>query len=167
MCSGEGGQTVANRFVSDENILGVIGHMCSSSCNAAAPIYDAAGYTSISGSCTAPAPTMRGYTSFNRAVTTDITQGVNVAKFLVEELEVSTIATIHDGSDYGDGLVAVVAPEFEDSVAKLWRRTPSTLATLISVHCLKTSPMKNQNWFTSRASRLKALCWRSSWQMLS
>jgi ABC-type branched-subunit amino acid transport system substrate-binding protein len=46
----------------------VVGHMCSSSCVAGAPIYDAAGYTTISPSCTAPDLTFRGFTSFNRAV---------------------------------------------------------------------------------------------------
>jgi branched-chain amino acid transport system substrate-binding protein len=113
LCSAEGGQAVANRFVVDENIVGVIGHMCSSSCNAAAPIYDAAGFTTISPSCTAPGLVERDYTSFNRVVAPDGIQGVLAADYIYNELGVTKIATLHDGSDYGDGLVAVVIPAFE------------------------------------------------------
>lgn len=112
-CSAETGQAVANRFAADPTIVGVIGHMCSSACNAAAPIYDAAGYTSISASCTAPALTQEGYTSFNRAVTPDGVQGTLAAEFIYDELGVTTIATIHDGSAYGEGLVSVLIPAFE------------------------------------------------------
>lgn len=113
LCSAEGGQAVANRFVVDENIVGVIGHMCSSSCNAAAPIYDSAGFSIISPSCTAPGLTEREYTSFNRVVAPDGIQGVLAAEYIYDVLGVTTIATLHDGSDYGDGLVAVVIPAFE------------------------------------------------------
>ncbi len=113
-CSAEGGQAVANRFVSDESVVGVVGHMCSSSCVAAAPIYDEAGYTTISPSCTAPSLTTSGFDSFYRAVPTDATQGVQAAEFIFNELGITQIATIHDGSDYGEGLVEVVTETFEE-----------------------------------------------------
>ncbi len=113
-CSAEGGQAVANRFVSNEDLVGVVGHMCSSSCVAAAPIYDEAGYTTISPSCTAPSLTTSGFESFYRAVPTDATQGVQAADFIFNELGVTSIATIHDGSDYGEGLVDVVSERFEE-----------------------------------------------------
>jgi branched-chain amino acid transport system substrate-binding protein len=113
MCSAEGGQAVANRFAADENIVAILGHMCSSSCNAAAPIYDSAGLSMISPSCTAPGLTEREYTSFNRVVPPDGVQGVLAASFIYDELGITRIATLHDGSDYGDGLVAVIIPAFE------------------------------------------------------
>ena len=74
-CSADGGQAVANRFASDGSIVGVVGPMCSSACRAAAPIFDAADYTSISPSCTAPDLTTSGYSSFNRAVVSDAVPG--------------------------------------------------------------------------------------------
>lgn len=114
MCSAEGGQAVANRFASDPDIVAVIGHMCSSACNAAAPIYDSAGYSMISPSCTAPGLTARDYTSFNRVVPPDGIQGVLAAEYIFDVLGVTSITTLHDGSDYGDGLVAVVIPSFEE-----------------------------------------------------
>ena len=112
-CNAETGQAVANRFASDENIVGVIGHMCSSSCTAAAPIYDSSGLSMISPSCTAPNLTQQGFNSFNRAVVSDAVQGPAAAQFIFENLGITRIATVHDGSAYGEGLVGVVAPEFE------------------------------------------------------
>lgn len=114
LCTAEGGQAVATRFTADENIVAVVGHMCSSSCAAAAPIYDSAGFTTVSPSCTSPILTLRGFESFNRAVPSDGAQGAVAAEFIFDELGVTTIATIHDGSPYGEGLVQVVANAFSE-----------------------------------------------------
>ena len=113
LCSAEGGQAVANRFAADGSIVAVVGPMCSSACLSAAPIFDAAGYTTISPSCTNPRLTTSGFSSFNRAVASDAAQGVVAANFLYNDLGVRKIATIHDGSAYGEGLVAVVTSTFE------------------------------------------------------
>ncbi len=113
LCSPEGGQAVANRFAADGSVLGVVGPMCSSACLAAAPIFDAAGYTTISPSCTNPTLTTSDYGSFNRAVVSDAAQGVVAAYFIYNELGARRIATIHDGSAYGEGLVSVVTSTFE------------------------------------------------------
>jgi len=114
LCAAEGGQAVANRFSSDDSVVGVVGPMCSSACRAAAPIFDAAGYTSISPSCTAPDLTASDYTSFNRAVVSDAFQGRIAADYIFRVLGFTSIATIHDGSAYGEGLVNVVTERFEE-----------------------------------------------------
>lgn len=111
-CSAIGGQTVANLYTADETIVGVVGHMCSSSCLAAAPIYDTAGFVTISPSCTSPLLTVRGFTSFNRTVASDGFQGVIAAEYIYNDLGITKIATIHDGSPYGEGLVTVVSQAF-------------------------------------------------------
>jgi branched-chain amino acid transport system substrate-binding protein len=113
MCSAEGGQATANRFVADDTVVGVVGSMCSSSCFAAAPIYEAAGYSNISPSCTAPGLTLQGWQSFNRTVLSDGFQGALAAEFIYNELGITRIATVHDGSPYGEGLVEVVTMNFE------------------------------------------------------
>jgi branched-chain amino acid transport system substrate-binding protein len=114
-CSAEGGQAVANRLVSDASVVAVVGPTCSSACRAAGPIFDSEGYTMISSSCTAADLTAAdtGFASFNRTTPNDDAQGVEAAKFLYDTLGVRKIATIHDGSPYGEGLVAVVTREFE------------------------------------------------------
>lgn len=113
LCNAEGGQTVANRFVSNPSVVAVVGDMCSSSCFAGAPIYDSAGYTMVSPSCTNPSLTLRGFTSFNRAVASDGFQGAVAADFIFNNLGFTRVATIHDGSPYGEGLVSVLTSAFE------------------------------------------------------
>lgn len=114
LCTPEGGQTVANRFVSNNQIVGVIGPMCSSAAESAAAIFDAADYSSISASATAASLTMSDYTSFNRTVPTDGGQGLFAAEVIVNELGVENAAFIDDGSTYGAGLVDVLIPRFEE-----------------------------------------------------
>jgi len=114
VCSAEGGQAVANRYVSDERVVAVVGPMCSSACRAAGAIFDEAEYTSISPSCTGPDLTNGEIASFNRVVPTDDVQGVIDAEFAYNVLGVRKLATIHDGSPYGEGLVAVMTEKFEE-----------------------------------------------------
>jgi branched-chain amino acid transport system substrate-binding protein len=116
-CSADGGQAVANRFAADEQVVGVVGPMCSSACRAAAPIFDAANFTTISPSCTAADLSTSDFTSFNRAVVSDAFQGVIAAEYIFRSadnggLGVTRIATIHDGSPYGEGLVRVMSERF-------------------------------------------------------
>lgn len=115
-CSSEGGQAVANLFTSSPEIVAVIGPMCSSACNAAGPIFDEADYTYISSSCTAVSLTDEedGFNTFNRTTPNDDAQSVAAANFIYNELGITSIATINDGSDYGDGLVTNVAALFEE-----------------------------------------------------
>ncbi len=112
LCSADGGQAAANRFVSDRRVAAVIGPMCSSGCRAAAPIFDAAAFTTISPSCTSANLTQSGFRSFNRVVVSDSVQGVVAAHFIYEQLGVTRVATLHDGSPYGEGLAQVVAERF-------------------------------------------------------
>lgn len=113
-CSAEGGQAIASRFVADPSIVALVGPMCSSACRAAAPVLDEAGYSSISPSCTAPDLTTSDFTSFNRAVVSDAFQGRVAAEFIYTNLGITKIATIHDGSPYGEGLVNVLTQRFEE-----------------------------------------------------
>lgn len=53
-CSASGGLQTAELFVIDPDIAAVIGHMCDASCTSAAPVYDAAGFASVSPACTSP-----------------------------------------------------------------------------------------------------------------
>ncbi len=113
-CAAEGGQAVASRFVADPSIVAVVGPMCSSACRAAAPVFDENGYSSISPSCTAPDLTRSEFTSFNRAVTSDAFQGRVMAEYIYNNLGITRIATVHDGSPYGEGLVNVLSERFAE-----------------------------------------------------
>ena len=113
-CNAEGGVAVATRFASDPSIVGVIGPMCSSACFPAAPIYDAAGYSSISPSCSAAILSESDFTSFNRTYSSDNNQGTNTAHYVLNEMGITRVATIHDGSPYAEGLVDVFTGVFTE-----------------------------------------------------
>ncbi|MGQ9553102.1 MAG: branched-chain amino acid ABC transporter substrate-binding protein [Anaerolineae bacterium] len=109
LCSAEGGVTVANKFVADPSIVAVIGQMCSSGSLAAMDIYEQNHYTMVSPSSTGAVLTMRGNKAFFRVCWNDVIQGAAAAKFIYENLGLTKIATVHDGSPYGEGLVGLVA----------------------------------------------------------
>lgn len=111
-CNAEGGVAVATRFTSDPQIIAVIGPMCSSGCFPAAPIYDAAGYSTISPTCSNTALTRSGFLSFNRTASPNYLQGSDGATYVYEELGIRRVATIHDGSPYSEGLVNVFSEAF-------------------------------------------------------
>lgn len=113
LCSAEGGQTVATKTVSDETIVAVMGHTCSSSCEPAAAIYDEANLTMISPSCTAGTLTdPEAVRAFMRTAFNDNFQGRAAAEFAYSVLGVRSVATIHDGSPYAVGLVDVFVANF-------------------------------------------------------
>jgi branched-chain amino acid transport system substrate-binding protein len=113
-CSAEGGQLAATKLAADESIAAVLGHTCSSSCTPAAPIYNDAGLTMISSSCTAPALTSEAehVPSFLRTAHNDKVQGRVMAEFVYNELGLRKAATIHDGSPYAEQLQQVFADVF-------------------------------------------------------
>jgi len=114
LCSAEGGQTAATKLAADESVVAVVGHNCSSSCTPAAPIYNDAGVTMISPSCTAPALTAPDshVASFLRSCHNDNVQGRAMAEFVYNELGLRKAATIHDGSPYAEQLQQVFADVF-------------------------------------------------------
>jgi branched-chain amino acid transport system substrate-binding protein len=112
-CSAEGGQAAATKIASDDQILAVVGHNCSSSCTPAGPIYAEAHIVMISPSCTAPSltgPDRAG--TFFRSCHNDSVQGAVAADFFYGELGLRTAATIHDGSPYAEQLANVFAESF-------------------------------------------------------
>jgi len=65
-CQSEMGTAAAEAMAADPLIVGVIGHICSSSCGAGAPVYEGAHLVMISPSCTGPDLSGPGYQVFNR-----------------------------------------------------------------------------------------------------
>ncbi|HLV44369.1 MAG TPA: branched-chain amino acid ABC transporter substrate-binding protein [Aggregatilineales bacterium] len=109
----EGGASVANLFVSDPTVVAIAGHTFSGSTEAAIPIYDDAGLPMLSPSATNPSLTEMGSAVFNRIAFTDQVQGEQAAAYLFNNIGAQTLAVVHDGGAYGQGLADVVAAEFE------------------------------------------------------
>ena len=108
----EGGAAVANKLVSDPTFVAMAGHAFSGATAAAMPIYEKAGIPMMSPSATNPDLTTKGSTVFNRNAFTDTEQGIGAAKYLFEKLGVKSLALLHDGTDYGQGLANVVKEQF-------------------------------------------------------
>ena len=121
LCSAEGGQTAAQKIASDPTIVGVVGTNCSSAAAAGLPIISSAGLVLISPSNTAPSLTDADAEAggiwqpgYYRTAHNDLFQGRVAAEYAYNELGATTLATIHDGSPYADGLQAVAADVFAE-----------------------------------------------------
>lgn len=113
-CNAEGGQAAAQKLASDQSIVAVVGTSCSSEARAGAPILSDAGFTMVSPSATAPDLTdpAKHVPGFLRTAHNDKVQGQVAAQFVAEELGIKTVATIHDGSPYAEGLVNAFTENF-------------------------------------------------------
>lgn len=114
LCTGEGATQVANQFVSDPNLVAVVGHVCSGASIPASDIYEDARIPMVSPSSTASEFTARGYDVTNRTAFNDAIQGVVAANYMTEELGLSQIVVLHDNSSYGLGLASTVSETFEE-----------------------------------------------------
>jgi len=121
LCNAEGGQAAAQRIAADESVLGVVGTNCSGAAAAALPIISEAGMLMISPSNTSPALTNDDIDNgglyqpgYYRTAHNDLFQGRLAAQFAIIELGATSVATIHDGDPYTEGLQAAMADAFAD-----------------------------------------------------
>jgi branched-chain amino acid transport system substrate-binding protein len=117
-CTAEGGQAGAQRLVSVENIVAVVGTSCSSAGVPASEIFSEDGILLISPSNTGPNltnPDQDYFEFYARTAHNDLIQGAVMAQFASEELGVKTAATIHDGSPYAEGLANSFANAFKST----------------------------------------------------
>ena len=113
-CTADGGTSAANLLRSIEEIVAVIGTSCSSAGVPAAQILSEAGILLVSPSNTAPSLTDPATHEpfYARTAHNDKIQGAAMAQFACEELQVTTAATVHDGSPYAEQLQQVFVDEF-------------------------------------------------------
>lgn len=121
ICTAEGGQSAAQRLSADPYVIGAIGTNCSSAAQGAMPIISDASMVMIAPSNTSPSLTnedvaaggshLPGYfrTSHNGLI-----EGMRNAQFAINVLQAATLATVHDGDTYTEGLSRVVADTFAD-----------------------------------------------------
>ncbi len=122
LCSAEGGTTGAQRIVSDEQVVGIIGTSCSGAAVPAAEIMSEAGFVMISGSNTSPALTsdLEGtegpshQEGYFRTAHNDIVQGQAAAEYVFNDLGFTKVATIHDGDPYTEGLATAMGSSFQE-----------------------------------------------------
>jgi len=103
--------TVAQQLV-DDKVVGVIGHLNSSTTLPASRLYNQNGIVQISPSATNPTYTQQGFNNAFRVMANDVQQGHALGAYAVDKLKAQRIAVIDDKTAYGAGLAA----EFEKSV---------------------------------------------------
>jgi branched-chain amino acid transport system substrate-binding protein len=113
-CSADGGTASANLLKSKPEIAAVIGTSCSSAGVPAAQILSESGILLVSPSNTAPSLTDPASHEdfYARTAHNDKIQGAAMAQYACEELQVTSAATIHDGSPYAQQLQQVFADNF-------------------------------------------------------
>jgi branched-chain amino acid transport system substrate-binding protein len=99
--------TVLDDYISDENILGLVGPAFSGETRAVLPTLTEEGLVMVSASATnveLPDVVPGGSASFHRVLPDDAAQAAGVAKYLIDVLKPASIAIVHDNSEYGKGL---------------------------------------------------------------
>jgi branched-chain amino acid transport system substrate-binding protein len=107
---------LADKAISDDNVLGIVGPAFSGESRAANPKFDEAGLPIISASATAVDLSEQGWKVFHRALANDGKQGPAIAKYISETLKPDAAGVIDDNSEYGKGLADIVRKELGSTV---------------------------------------------------
>lgn len=103
-----------------ENVVAVIGHICSGATKAALDIYKESNIVVISPSATSPPLTKSGdYPNFLRTIAPDDAQAVLQVDFALNTLGAKKIAVLHDKGDYGKGLAEFAQAALEGGNAEV------------------------------------------------
>ncbi|MBW1650435.1 MAG: branched-chain amino acid ABC transporter substrate-binding protein [Deltaproteobacteria bacterium] len=98
-----------------EKVNSVIGHICSGATKAAIGIYKESNIITISPSATNPPLTQSGeYPNFFRTIASDDAQAKLEVDFVLDVLNLTKIAIIHDKGDYGKGFAEFVKQFLEN-----------------------------------------------------
>ena len=108
-CDPKQAVAVANKVVND-NILFVVGHLCSDSTLPASDVYDDEGIMMITPASTNPVITERNQPLVMRTIGLDSDQGPTAAKYILEKAKPERIAIVHDKKQYGEGLAGFIVP---------------------------------------------------------
>jgi branched-chain amino acid transport system substrate-binding protein len=102
-CEPQQALAAAQKLIADQVVF-VVGHICSGAAIATAPLYEAAGVIVISPSATNPTLTEEGRANVFRVVGRDDQQGIMAGNYLADQWGERRIAILHDGQAYGRGL---------------------------------------------------------------
>lgn len=98
------GKIVAEQFVANEAIVGVVGPAGSQVCESTQPVFADAGLAHVTPSCTATGLTQPGTPTFFRPIPTDADQSKTIASYMLDTLGVASVYLVDDQSSYSVGL---------------------------------------------------------------
>ena len=120
VCKPEVATNTAAKLVGEE-VVAVIGHICSGATKAALGIYKDSNIVTISPSATNPPLTQSGdYPNFFRTIAPDDAQARLEVDFATQTLGFTKLAVLHDKGDYGKGLAEFAKAMIEsDGIADI------------------------------------------------
>src|SRR5918998_1144839 len=121
--------TVAQQFVSNDAVLGVVGPSGSQEIDAVGPVFDRAKLAFVSQSATATELTNGDYPTFSRVVPKDSVQGPTDARYIADELGAKKVVVVDDQTSYSTGIAEVLQEELEQSNVTVQRESVSQKAT--------------------------------------
>ncbi|WP_326551223.1 branched-chain amino acid ABC transporter substrate-binding protein [Micromonospora sp. NBC_01813] len=117
---------LAQRIVDDPRIVGVIGPGFSGEAEAALPILDQGGVTTITTSATRTELSERGWSTFHRLIGNDTAQGRAAGWYIDQVLDGAAVFVIDDGGAYGRGLADEVVDRLGAKVVQRATIAPRT-----------------------------------------
>ncbi len=113
-CKPELAQNAATSLLSEE-VIGVIGMICSGTTKAALPIFTHAEVILISPAATTPDLTLSGDNPyFLRTIGHDFIQGELAAEFIGKHLQAKKVAFLHDNAEYGKSYTETTRKKLEE-----------------------------------------------------
>jgi branched-chain amino acid transport system substrate-binding protein len=104
---------VAATIVADRSVVAVVGHKNSGPSNAAAPVYAAAGLAQITQCSTDNKLSRSGWRTFFRMCADNERQAEVSAEYVHSMIPAARACAVHDGTEYGEPLVAAFAGRLE------------------------------------------------------
>ena len=154
LCDASGAEPAAQQLLAEENLVAVIGSICSGVNVTVQPTYEEAGITQVSSGSTAVSVThpegREPFDTFVRVIVNDGVQGVQQAAFAEEIIGATSVYIAHDTDAYGTGLADVFEENWTGEVQRSpgLREGPDGLLPLSS----RASPPGTRTSSTSRAS---------------
>src|SRR3984885_2499407 len=121
--------TVTQQFISNSNIVGVVGPAGSQEVEAIGGPMGQAGMAFISGSAMAVALTTGTYPTFFRVVSKDSVQGPQDANYIIKNLHPKSLMIVDDQEAYSTGLVSAMVPVFQAAGIKVDHESVSQKVT--------------------------------------
>jgi branched-chain amino acid transport system substrate-binding protein len=106
--------TVAREIVADQSVIAVVGHKNSGPSKAAAPVYAEAGLPQVTQCSTDNSLSRSGWHTFFRMCSTNERQAEVAAVFAHRQRPGARTFAVHDGTDYGQPLVAAFTRKHEE-----------------------------------------------------
>jgi branched-chain amino acid transport system substrate-binding protein len=122
-------RTVAQKFVSDKNLLGVVGGSTSQSVISSGILYKRNSLSSISGSATRADLTSGRYPTFFRVIPNDTVQARSIVGFVTGFLKARNVMVIDSQDDYSTALARGMTPLFRAKGVRVARQSVANTET--------------------------------------